>query len=77
MRVVVAEFMDEAALEAFGPSISVSYDATLVDDRPRLMHEVETADAIIVRNRTQVDQALLDGLTRLGAERGLSFGRED
>lgn len=58
-EIVVSEFMDEAALEPLKAERSVVYDPALVDDRHRLLAEVADAAAIIVRNRTQVDAALL------------------
>ena len=59
MKVVVAEFMDESALNAFGADTRVEYAPHLVDDRQALLAAVADADALIVRNRTQVDADLL------------------
>lgn len=59
-RIVISEFMDEAAvarLRAAGHE--VLYDPALVDDAPRLLRAVADADAVIVRNRTQVRGELL------------------
>ena len=36
MKVVVSEFIDEAALERFGPEVELTYDPGLVDDREAL-----------------------------------------
>ena len=58
--IVVSEFMDEAVLDRILASHDVAYDPTLVDDRPRLLEQLEDARAIIVRNRTRVDKELLD-----------------
>ena len=63
-RIVVTEFMDERAvtrLRAAGHG--VAYDPALVDDAPRLAREAATADALVVRNRTNVRGALLDALS--------------
>ncbi len=60
MKVVVSEFIDEAALERFGPEVELTYDPGLVDDREALFAALSGADALIVRNRTQVDRALLE-----------------
>jgi len=59
MRVIISEFMDEAALSGFAPGTEVVYDPALVDDRHRLLDLLGDADALIVRNRTQVDPELL------------------
>jgi len=63
-RIIVVEFMDERAVDTLRASRNVLYDPTLVDDAPRLLAEAATADALIVRNRTQVRGALLEALTR-------------
>jgi (S)-sulfolactate dehydrogenase len=57
--VVVSEFMNEAALAPLQDEYGVLFDPELVDDRTRLLVEVERAVGIIVRNRTQVDEELL------------------
>jgi len=61
-RIVITEFIDERALPRLHAAHDVLYDPTLVDDAPRLLVEAATADAIVVRNRTQVRGALLDAL---------------
>ena len=58
-KIVIAEFMDEAAVASLRTAFNVIYDPKLVDDAARLMAEVSTADALIVRNRTQVRGELL------------------
>jgi (S)-sulfolactate dehydrogenase len=63
-RVVITEFMDDRAVAQLAARHDVLYDATLVDDAPRLAAAAAQADAIVVRNRTQVRGALLDALAR-------------
>jgi (S)-sulfolactate dehydrogenase len=63
-RIVVCEFIDERALPALRAKHEVLYDAKLVDDMPRLLKEAATADALVVRNRTQVRGDLLAALTK-------------
>jgi (S)-sulfolactate dehydrogenase len=66
MKIVISEFMDDAAVETlrakFGAS-NVVYDATLVDQPDALKAAVANADALIVRNRTQVRADLLAACT--------------
>ena len=64
MRILITEFMDERAVAQLQAAHDVLYDATLVDDAPRLLAEAARADALIVRNRTQVRGALLAALAR-------------
>ena len=77
MRVIITEFMDESALDGFDPGTEVTYDPALVDDRARLLPLMAGADALIVRNRTQVDAALLDAATGLRAVGRLGVGLDN
>ena len=64
MQIVISEFMDEGAVAQLQAQHDVVYDHTLVDDMPRLLQLAQTADALIVRNRTQVRGELLAALAR-------------
>lgn len=61
-RIVITEFMDERAVAQLVAAHEVLYDPLLVDDAPRLITEAASADVLIVRNRTQVRNALLSAL---------------
>lgn len=77
-RIVITEFMDERAvarLKAAGHD--VLYDPTLVDDAPRLAEQAATAEAFIVRNRTQVRGVLLQALTRCRVVGRLGVGLDN
>jgi (S)-sulfolactate dehydrogenase len=63
-RIVISEFMDERAVAQLAAAHDVLYDPLLVDDMPRLVTEAQGADVLIVRNRTQVRDALLSALQR-------------
>ncbi|MEM1363257.1 MAG: hydroxyacid dehydrogenase [Pseudomonadota bacterium] len=76
-RVVISEFMDIEALEAFGDDFEVIYDPDLVDDAGRLLSEIAEADALIIRNRTRVDAVLLDAAPKLKAVGRLGVGLEN
>lgn len=60
-EIVISEFMDEAAVAELGASFDVLYDKTLVDRPEALAEAAAGCRALIVRNRTQVRGALLDG----------------
>ena len=64
MQIVISEFMDESAVAQLQAQHDVVFDPTLVDDMPRLLQLARTADALIVRNRTQVRGELLAALAR-------------
>jgi len=59
MRVVICEFMDEAAVARLAALHESLYDATLVERRDELKTRLASACALIVRNRTNVDADLL------------------
>jgi (S)-sulfolactate dehydrogenase len=65
-RIVITEFMDERAVARLRAVHDVVYDPALVDDAARLEQEEAQADALIVRNRTQVRGALLQVLIAAG-----------
>jgi (S)-sulfolactate dehydrogenase len=77
MKIVICEFIDERALPALRAQHEVLYDAKLVDDMPRLKSEAATADAIVVRNRTQVRGELLAALARCRVVGRLGVGLDN
>lgn len=76
-EVVVSEFMDEATLAPLRDEFTVLFDPALVEDRPRLLVEVADAAAIIVRNRTSVDEELLSAAPKLRAVGRLGVGLDN
>jgi len=76
-RVVISEFMDERAVAQLRAAHDVLYDPKLVDDAVRLIAEAAHADAIIVRNRTQVRGELLAALTRCKVVGRLGVGLDN
>jgi (S)-sulfolactate dehydrogenase len=59
MKIVISEFMDSAAVEQLQQHFEVVYDPGLVDQPDALRKALASADALIVRNRSRVDAALL------------------
>ncbi|MCA0239544.1 MAG: hydroxyacid dehydrogenase [Proteobacteria bacterium] len=76
-RIVIAEFMDDAAVARLQAAHDVLYDAQLVDDAPRLLAAAAAADALIVRNRTQVRGELLGALARCRVVGRLGVGLDN
>ncbi len=76
-KVVITEFMDERAVAQLAAVHDVLYDAKLVDDAPRLLAEAVSADAIVVRNRTQVRGDLLAALARCRVVGRLGVGLDN
>ena len=75
--IVIAEFMDEAAVEDLRRDYDVVYDPGLVDRADDLLAAVAGCRALVVRNRTQVRGALLDAAPRLVALGRLGVGLDN
>jgi (S)-sulfolactate dehydrogenase len=76
-KIVICEFMDEAAVDGLRASFDVVYDPDLGVRRPTLAKELLDADALIVRNRTQVDSDLLANAGKIVAVGRLGVGLEN
>jgi (S)-sulfolactate dehydrogenase len=77
VRIVISEFIDDAAVTSLARDFDVRYDAGLVERPAELGVELGSADALIVRNRTQVDAALLAGAPRLKVVGRLGVGLDN
>ena len=76
-RIVITEFMDARAVAQLQAAHDVLYDPQLVDDAPRLLQQAASADALIVRNRTQVRGDLLAALQRCKVVGRLGVGLDN
>lgn len=76
-RIVITEFMDEAAVARLRAAHDVLYDPALVDQPQRLLAQAPGADAIVVRNRTQVRGELLAALARCKVVGRLGVGLDN
>lgn len=77
MRIVIAEFMDGISVEKLCAEFDTVYDPALVDDRAGLLEKAAGADALIVRNRTGVDAALLAAAPALKVVGRLGVGLDN
>lgn len=75
--IVISEFMDEDAIREGLKGFDVLYDPKLVDEPARLAEALKGAQALIVRNRTQVRGALLDAAPHLKAVGRLGVGLDN
>ena len=75
--IVISEFMDEPAVERLRQVAQVDYRPDLVDDRDQLVLALAQASALIVRNRTQVDQELLAQAPQLKVVGRLGVGLDN
>ncbi|MBL0086140.1 MAG: hydroxyacid dehydrogenase [Ideonella sp.] len=76
-QIVITEFMDERAVARLKAAHQVVYDPKLVDEAARLAQLAAGADAIIVRNRTQVRGELLAALRRCRVVGRLGVGLDN
>jgi (S)-sulfolactate dehydrogenase len=77
MKIVICEFMDEPSVTALRERFDVVYDPALVDRAAELRGQLADADALVVRNRTQVRGALLDAAPRLRVVGRLGVGLDN
>ena len=76
-EIVVSEFMDQNEVEALARDFTLLYDPKLVERPADLRQALAEARALIVRNRTQVDGALLGAAPRLEAVGRLGVGLDN
>ena len=77
MNIVVSEFMDERAVATLAAQHSTFYDRGLVDRPHELRERLATADALIVRNHSQVSADLLAAAPRLTVIGRLGVGLDN
>jgi len=77
MRIIISEFMDDAAVAVLAARFSVLYDKDLVDRPQELSAVLLDAKALIVRNRTQVDEELLAAAPMLKVVGRLGVGLDN
>ena len=76
-EIVISEFMEASAVATLAARFEVLSDPRLVDDRPGLLQLLRGARALIVRNRTQVDEELLAAGPALRAVGRLGVGLDN
>jgi len=77
VRIVISEFMDDRAVAMLASRFDVYYDKTLVEREEELRQSLANADALIVRNRTQVTAALIDTAPKLFVVGRLGVGLDN
>jgi (S)-sulfolactate dehydrogenase len=77
MNITICEFMDDKSVQALRQRFDVTYDATLVDRPQDLARALQHADALVVRNRTQVNAGLLAAAPQLRVVGRLGVGLDN
>lgn len=75
--IVISEFMDKNAVDNTATKYDVLYDAELVDNQDELKRQLSSAEALVVRNRTQVNKELLDAAPGLKVVGRLGVGLDN
>lgn len=75
--IVISEFMDDDAVAILAAKYDVLYDPDLVDKPDELIAALANAKALIVRNRTQVRDAILAAGSNLKAVGRLGVGLDN
>ena len=76
-RICISEFMDSDAVQTLTPGFDVQYEPGWVDQRASLLDGLGGAHGLIVRNRTQVDAALLEAASQLKVVGRLGVGLDN
>lgn len=76
-RILVCEFLDDAALGHAPAEASLEYAPELAEDRAALLGAIADVDALVVRNRVQIDAELLDAASSLVAVGRIGVGLEN
>ena len=76
-HILISEFMPEDAVARLQASHNVIYSADLFQQQEQLLQQASRADAIVVRNKTQVDSKLLEAATNLQAVGRLGVGLDN
>ncbi len=75
--VVVSEFLGEPFLEQLRNHHAVIYDPDLYGDRPSLLAAVGDAQAVLIRNRTRIDQEFVNVASELKVVGRLGVGLDN
>ena len=75
--IVISEFMNDSAVESLRADFDVRHEPSLVDRPAELHAAMQFADALIVRNRTQVDAAMIASAPRLKVVGRLGVGLDN
>lgn len=75
--IVITEFMDQTSIDDTAKKFDILYDPELVDRPDDLKELLSNAQALVVRNRTQVTEDLLDAAPNLKVVGRLGVGLDN
>ncbi len=77
MKILITEFMDAPAVASLSAKFDTHHDAKLVDKHDELLSRLHDIDALIVRNRTQVNAEILAAAPKLKVVGRLGVGLDN
>ena len=77
MKILIPEFMDASAVDSMRGQFDVVFDPALIDNPAAMLAMLGDADALIVRNRSQVRGALLAAAKQLKVVGRLGVGLDN
>ena len=65
MKILITEFMETNSVEILKKNFDITFDQELSTNHIKLKNSINKFDALIVRNKTQVNQVILENATNL------------
>ncbi len=65
INILICEFMNEESIKTLKKNFNVKYDKDLFQNEKKIKEEITNFEAIIVRNKTQLQKNVLDHATKL------------
>jgi len=65
INILITEFMNEESIKTLKKKFNVKYDKELFKDEKKIKEEISNFEAIIVRNKTQLQKTILDKAIKL------------
>ena len=64
-NILITEFMNEDSVNLLKKNFKVNYDKTMFESEEKIKKEISNCEAIIVRNKTQLQKSILDNALNL------------
>ena len=76
-KILITEFMEQDSVNKISEQFDVNYDPSLHENIEELSSQIASVDAIIVRNKTQLNEALLTKARKLRLVGRLGVGLDN
>tara|TARA_B100001250_G_C19743032_1_gene763941 strand:+ start:367 stop:1287 length:921 start_codon:yes stop_codon:yes gene_type:complete len=64
-KILITEFMNSDSINTLSKNFNIKYDEDLYNNKDRLKKEISNCEAIIIRNKTQLQKSILDEALKL------------